>query len=394
VEGLVCREATAADVDDVLKVRNAIFPPLTPEQWWADTTMTCSIAYLNGEPVGAIPLSLREFQIAPGVFIGTAFENAVGTREDMRGRGIGTAVIAAAREFLAGRCDELMVYRGAERTDGYRFYVKSGHRDLIYLRPMLLRTPHRREADVAVQGIPEMQACQSEMLTCFDATYGHCGGFPRRHAAYWEQALKSQIYTVLPQETYFVRHPAKGPLSAYVLAAYRARKDREEPLAIMEVAGTGEDAIEQAILGLEDFAAQRGHTVRVLGSAEHPCLGLLRRLGYEEQGRTTMIMGQPIDPAGLFAKACRDRETLADLKIDFWAPFGEGTLLEGADARTGITLEGKDEVIYRLLNLRLDVRAAVSTEWLTIRNGTPEIVERLADVLPYTPWVYHHIDYI
>ena len=118
MEGLICREATPDDVDDVLAVRNAIFPPLTPEQWFADPTMTCAMAYLDGEPVGAIPLSERDFKIAPGAVIKTAFENAVGTREDMRSKGVGTAVISAAKEFLAGRCDELMIYRGAERSPG------------------------------------------------------------------------------------------------------------------------------------------------------------------------------------------------------------------------------------------------------------------------------------
>ena len=88
MEGLVCREAMPEDVDDILQVRNAIFPPLTPEEYLADPTMTCSIAYLDGEPVGAIPLSVRQFRLAPGVVVGAAFENAVGTREDMRSRGI------------------------------------------------------------------------------------------------------------------------------------------------------------------------------------------------------------------------------------------------------------------------------------------------------------------
>jgi GNAT superfamily N-acetyltransferase len=394
VEGLVCREATPEDVDDVLKVRNAIFPPLTPEQWRADPTMTCSMAYLEGEPVGAIPLSQRRFRLAPGVVVPVAFENAVGTREDMRSRGIGTAVIKAAREFLAGRCDELMVYRGAERSTGYRFYVKSGHQDLVYLRLMTQGAPQRREADVAVEGMPEIEACQEELLACFNATYGRYGGFPERHAHYWEQQLRSQIYTVLPQETYLVRHPAAGPLEAYVLAAFRTTRGREESLAVLEVAGKSRAGIEQALLGLEDLAAEKGLSVRVHGSADHPCLPLFRKLGYQEQGRSTMIMAQPLAPAELFRKVCRSAGLLADLKIDFWAPFGDGTLFEGPAAETEITLEGKDEVIYRLLNRRLDIRAAARTEWLTIRNGTDDIVERLAEALPYTPWVYHHLDYI
>jgi len=394
VEGLVCREATPDDAEHVLKVRNAIFPPLTREQWFADPTMTCSLALLNGEPVGAIPLSLRRFRVAPGVVVCAAFENAVGTREDMRGQGIGTAMIHAAREFLAGRADELMVYRGGERSNGYRFYVKSGHSDLIYLRAMSLAAPRRREVDAEVLGLPEIRASQAGLLECFNATYGHCGGFPERHERYWEEQLASQIYDVIPQDVLFVRHPAAGELGAYVLASRRRGSRPGDRLSILEMAGRTPSAIEQALLGLEDLAAREAMPIDVLGSAEHPCLGLLRQAGYEEGMRAMMTMGQPLRPRELFARVCRRADLLADLKVDFWAPFADGTLFEGAEARTEVMLEGKDEVIYRLLNLRLDVRAAVATEWLTIRNGTPEIVDRLAQAVPYTPWVYHHIDYV
>ena len=394
MHSLICREATPADAEDVLKVRNAIFPPLTVEQWLADPTMTCSLAYLNGEPVGAIPLSVREFQVAPGVCVQAAFENAVGTREDMRGKGIGTAVISAAKTFLAGRCDELMVYRGGERTDGYRFYVKSGHRDLLYLRPMTLAEAQRCEADVSIISLAEIVPLQTEMLACFEATYGAFGGFPRRHASYWQQQLRSQIYEVLPQETFLIRHPANGPLAAYALAGRRTREDQRDHLSLMEVAGTGAPAVEQALRGLLDLAAREGVSLRTLTSAEDPHLPILRRLGFVEHLRSTMIMGQPLAPADLFAKTCAAAEALDALKIHFWAPFADGTLHEGRHARREITLEGKDDVIYRLLNRRLDVQAAVRTEWLTIRNATPDAVARLHAAFPYTPWAYHHLDYI
>lgn len=394
MEGLVCREATPEDVHDVLKVRNAIFPPLTPEQWFADPTMTCSLAYLDGEPVGAIPLSVRDFRLAPDVTVKAAFENAVGTREDMRSKGVGTAVIGAAREFLAGRCDELMVYRGAERSQGYRFYERSGHRDVLYLRPMTLAETRQREADVAFGGLGDIHVAQSDLLRCFTATYGHCGGFPERHESYWQGQLASQIYEVIPQEFFLVRTPAKGEMAAYVIASLATEADADRPMSILEVAGTSEESIEQALLGAETLASERGRPLSIRGSSDHPLVPLLRRIGYVEGIRFTMIMAQPLDPADLFGKVCRDMGMLADLKVDFWAPFADGTLHEGPEARHEITLEGKDEVIYRLLNRRLDIRAAVATEWLTVRNGTPDITERLAEALPYAPWVYHEIDYV
>jgi hypothetical protein len=237
-------------------------------------------------------------------------------------------------------------------------------------------------------------ARQTEMLACFEATYGECGGFPQRHATYWQQQLRSQIYEVLPQQTLFVRRPAEGKLRAYALAGRRQREDQRDHLSIMEVAGLSAADIEHALRGLEDWAAREAVSIRTLASTEDPLRPILRDAGYVEGLRTTMVMGQPLAPAELFAKACADPSALAELKIDFWAPFADGRLHEGPNAKCEITLEGKDEVIYRLLNRRLDVEAAVRTEWLTIRNATPDAVERLASAFPYAPWAYHHLDYI
>ena len=136
VEGLSCREYQPGDTADILEVRNAIFPPLTEEEWDRYCPgNTASLAYRVGEPVGAIPLDQREFVLAPGLTVPVAFEHGVGVKEEYRSQGIGTAMIEAAREFMADRCDLLMVYRGMERSPGYRFYIKSGHWDLLYTRP-------------------------------------------------------------------------------------------------------------------------------------------------------------------------------------------------------------------------------------------------------------------
>jgi hypothetical protein len=259
---------------------------------------------------------------------------------------------------------------------------------------MVLHEPKRREVDAAVGGIDDIAACQSELLACFEATYGTHGGYPLRHETYWEQQLVSQIYVVIPQQFLLIRHPAQGPLIGYVIASIRREEGRDRDTRIIEVAGLNETAIEQALLGFEDLAAQRGKTAHVHASAEHPCLSLFRRLGYNEGLRTTMIMAQPVDPPALARKVCQSAELLDDLKIDFWAPFADGSLHEGPNARVEVTLEGKDDVIYRLLSLRLDVRAAYQTEWLTVRGGTSDIVDRIGQAFPYAPWVYHHIDYV
>ena len=151
MDNLVCREMIWPDeIEAMLSIRNAIFPPISAEDWRRYRSDTASMAFLDGIPIGAIPLDQRRFQIAPGVVIDTAFEHAVGTRADFRSRGIGTAMIEAAAAFLHERAEALMVYRGAERSPGYRFYERSGHRDLIYMRTLSRPPGDVPAADVAM----------------------------------------------------------------------------------------------------------------------------------------------------------------------------------------------------------------------------------------------------
>ncbi|MYB77656.1 MAG: GNAT family N-acetyltransferase, partial [Chloroflexi bacterium] len=135
MEGIEYREMQPDDVFSALALRNEVFSDaLVSQEDWERDEMLASIAVLEGEVVGAIPLVLRETVIAPGVTITAAFENSVGTREELRSQGIGRGMIAQAREFLPGRADALFVYRGNERSDGYRFYATTNHYDLLYSR--------------------------------------------------------------------------------------------------------------------------------------------------------------------------------------------------------------------------------------------------------------------
>ena len=192
MKNLICREMVWPDeIDDMLSVRNAIFPPVSREEWLKHPTNTASMAYLEGVPIGAIPLDQRQFLIAPGKPIATAFEHAVGTREDFRSRGVGGRMIEAAREFLAERCECLMVYHGAERSPGYKFYTKSGHHDLIYMRTLTWEPSDVQAEDTHAGDRDEIIASQSELLRVFQQAFAEYGGF--RHAMRLTGSARSMI---------------------------------------------------------------------------------------------------------------------------------------------------------------------------------------------------------
>lgn len=394
MQNLICREMVWPDeIEQMLSIRNAIFPPISREDWLRFPSNTASMAFLDGIPIGAIPLDQRPFQVAPGRIIDTAFEHAVGTRADFRSRGVGSAMIDAAREFLRDRAEALMVYRGGERSAGYRFYERSGHYDLVYMRPMTREPGEVRPADVGVGGLEDCLAIQPELLRVFAAAFGDYGGFRPREVGYWETALSDMIFTVIAQDVIFIRYPADGALEAYAIATARTGERAQERVSIMEIAGVSDDAVREVLVGVCNEGARRGWPVATIACVDSPWRMLMQQMGFEEGLRYTMIMGQPIAHARLFEKVCEDFDAVAELKINVWAPGYEHTIWEGPEAKREITIEGKELLLNRLLMRRVDVAAAVASDLITIANERPEDRDRLAAALPYAPWEYHWIDW-
>src|SRR5919109_2948665 len=132
-DALQVRELSPDDAEPALRLRNRIFSPIGREHWAQN--QTAAVAYLGPTLVGVIPFTVREFVIAPEVSIRVAMANAVGVADGHRGRGIGSRMMEAARQFLPGRADAAFVYTGTEAGGPqYRFYRRTGHHDLLYPR--------------------------------------------------------------------------------------------------------------------------------------------------------------------------------------------------------------------------------------------------------------------
>lgn len=393
MDNLVCREYQPEDVHDLLAIRNAIFPPVSAEVWRTyEPAMTASLAYLDGEPVGAIPLDQRPFQVAPGAIISTAFENAVGTREDMRSKGVGSAMITAAKEFLADRCDMLMVYRGGERSNGYNFYIKSGHRDLIYIRDAIWE-PAASGGEAAILGLDDLYAEEDAVLAAHQVTFGGYGGFPPRGPGFFKAAMTAMIYDVLPTECIYVRYPAQGELRGYLIGGYATGRYADDCWRVLDTAGDPA-AVAQCFQTLGAMAAGQGRKATIYLSHEHPWNELCRALGFSEGARGLMIMGQLIRPRELARKTCTDLNLLSGLRVKAWSPTWDGVLWEDEPVRREVTIEAKDEYLDRLLCRRLDLLRAVETDLVSMQHGDEATVRRLSAAFPYTPWAYLHMDYL
>ncbi|MDE2929737.1 MAG: hypothetical protein OXQ27_02310 [Chloroflexota bacterium] len=398
MEGIEYREMQPDDVFSALALRNEVFPDaLVSQENWEKDEMLASIAVLEGEVVGAIPLVLRETTIAPGVTITAAFENSVGTREELRSQGIGRGMIEKAREFLPGRADALFVYRGDERSDGYRFYATTNHYDLLYSRHYSYGSPETSylPPGVTLAGKESIFLNTERLEAIFNSTYGRFGGYPQRRGDYWQRALDSSIYAEFPTDFSFVHIIQSDELLGYAICGMRTT--RHNGMAnVLEMATLGADlSIAQRILtGVASVAGERKLGVDIQISDADPFRPLFQANGFLSEPRGTIIMGQVIDVPSFFKKHWSERFGLYNTALEVTTPKDDYVLIDPETRQSTLTLEMKEETLHRWLLGRLDLRARLAEGSVTAYGTNSPVIERVCDAIPCSPWAYHFIDWI
>lgn len=398
MEGIEYREMQPDDVFSALALRNEVFSDaLVSQEDWERDEMLASIAVLEGEVVGAIPLVLRETVIAPGVTITAAFENSVGTREELRSQGIGRGMIAQAREFLPGRADALFVYRGNERSDGYRFYATTDHYDLLYSRHYSYGSPETSylPPGVTLAGKESIFLNTERLEAIFNSTYGRFGGYPQRGGDYWQRALDSSIYAEFPTDFSFVHIIQSDELLGYAICGMRTT--RHNGMAdVLEMATLGADlSIAQRILtGVASVAGERKLGVNIQISDEDPFRPLFQANGFLSEPRGTIIMGQVIDVPSFFEKHWHERFGLYNTALEVTTPKDDYVLIDPETRQSTLTLEMKEEMLHRWLLGRLDLRARLAEGSVTAYGTNSAVIEQVCDAIPFSPWAYHFIDWI
>lgn len=402
-------EITAKAVTDEtlpagLEIRNGIFPPITVQDWYKGDPKTGIIAFFGDQAVGFIPMIVKDIKITPQKTVTAAFEHAVGTLEAHRGKGIGSTMIEAAGLALKGEVDTLFVYRGAERSKGYRFYEKTGHVDLLYTRI------HDCDAAVGRQhqqvevsyGTREIIRHQDRLLEIFDDTYYGYAGFPARHNEYWEKALQSVFFVSRPADFYFFTLRENGKMTAYLIATKHKtpmRKNATNKLEIMELAASG--ASESKMRMVLETACAFSETLGMDGLSiksgdEHPFLPLLHSLGFEAKPRSMQVMSHSFDSPAVFEKLWQDQFDLPGVELSAWTPKQDFILVESkrepAETRK-VTLEMKEHTLIQWLMGRIDFKARINEGTITVHNGNETIVDEITKALPYRKWEYHPLDY-
>jgi len=384
----VCREGRPEDVEGLLALKNAVFPPITRKDWDREKNKTVVVALENDRIIGAVPFALRKFRIAPGVVIRSAFENSVGVVEDRRGGGIGTMMLECAHEFLRDRVDAMMVYRGDEQSAPYRFYIKTGH--VPVHRPRELAWSPEGDAGVpaiALEDAPAIIAAREELLDLFCGTWGTWAGFPERDASCWSRALDSYIFAELKHVPKLLRMGEGGETTAYAIVSLT-----KDTMRIDEMAARGEESAAVLVDEILHHAAVRSARV-VVYSVDNlsPFDALYKSRGFVPRARSLSIMAKLIDPESFVRKRFRSKSALEGIGVRVWTPRREFVIQDAPDGRS-VTLEMTEEALTRWAMSRLDFAGALNSEEVTVLDAGKDDIEELKSAFPLSPWVYHSLD--
>jgi hypothetical protein len=335
------------------------------------------------------------------VCIPVVYENAVGVAEGRRGQGIGTAMIDEAARFMSDRVDALMVIRGGERTDGYRFYRKSGHSDLMYgcwyyLEPEV-EWPAVDERGLAVIDRKRWLALEPQLLALYDRHYGRFGGGRWREPGYWAMILDSHIYGEHPW--WLVTATAdSGRLAGYLVAA-QGYWSSATALCVNEVVGEDEATVERLLRYARRFAPSGGSAdggeqyLVPLVSLSNPVRPLLLRMGFAEGESTSHVMARLLRPDRIFARLAEGAGLTDTLALTVSTPHRVLEVNDPPDPRHKVRLETKEAMFARLFCCRLDLDAALDMELVRWRDPDPGLRRELCRVFAPCEWVQWYTDY-
>lgn len=398
IVSIVYRLYEPEDLEQTVRLVNRIFqhtnPPLAPERWArleAGDHVTV-VAEKRGRIVGAIPFDLRDLRLRPGVTIRGAFAHCVGVDETLRGLGVGSRMMALARQELWRYCHGLFVYTGGEGCEPYTFYERNGFVDLHYTDNYTLVGADLTAPEEAIVAPLDAAAPPGAALEGpFQAAYGYHAGFPPREADYWRRALDSIIYAQMPPELYWARVEQGDELAGYVLWGERSEGDLQQGAVILELAARpGLTGVAEKLLRAV-VAAARAHglpTVSMRASFHHPALTDLLALGFRPAGRehAHILAGQVIDLGAVWQRLA-GAEAPA---LRVWTP---GRQVELPGYRPAVRLEMKEATLQRLFLCRLGLDAALESDAVTAPLR-PLPLPALHAILRPAVWLHHEIDWI
>lgn len=390
--------------------------PRTPESWSHDR-MTALVLGSPDAPQAVMPMALRTIRsapTAPALTVGWLSANQFAARMSLR---------RATRETfgewpaLLPEVDALFVVRRDERSLPARWYGHTGFHDVLAIRCMYLDDAAHAAASIPAEaaGPYHVQTVtpgaanwdagrwQSHMLAVYRDVFGAMGGAPERSADFWRPTLAHHFYSAHYQFQILGlwTAPASDPAAAlmgYAVVGWSGWHSKRPRMDILELATRQWDA--PAATALIRATAQLASSknvsqIRAVISAHDPYRGHLARSGFIDR------WGYLLAAKWLHPQRHLDRLAAQQGELDsvaFSAPGLPPLHLPGhaAPDATAVSVLTDAATLTRLLLNRLDLADAAHTQSLVTATGrlSEPKQRRLAMAFPWTPWIFHMLDYI
>ncbi len=386
-------ELDPADTGPMLEFRNEIFGFITREQWDA-MDCTAVVAKRGRRLFGAIPLQYRELRLNRRVSIPVVFENAVGVAEAYRSRGLGTAMLDCAADFIRERVHALCVYRGGERSIGYRFYRKTHHGDVYFTDHLELDTEALTDngpgESRAVQVLPwtELPRLEARLLPIFNGAHGAFGGHWKRERGFFKRIIASHVHG--DESCRLLLANGRDGIQGYAVL-------NPADLAgcnLYEIAAGDKRALKRLLAKAGELSKQRGKNLGIVLNREHPYYADLLELGFEPKGSQPYIMARVLRPERIFRRLAGKSSLLETLHLKAATPHRDLTLNQPDRPLCTATLYLKESQLSRLLFCRTDLGTALGTGLIRIDPLPRKIEAALCRIFRYSPWVSFRTDYI
>ena len=264
-----------------------------------------------------------------------------------------------------------------------------------------MRGRARREA----AGDWEAAKWQPQMLAVYREIYAACGGMPVRTENFWASALAHHYYGQHYQFQIVGLWGGEADartLMGYAVIGWSGWHSKRPRMDILEFATRQWDtpAASELLRTTAQLAWSKGvHQVRAVISAHDPYRSHLTRSGFIDRWGYVMLAKWLQPQRYLDRVATTFPPEIGGLSLRLSSP-GEVPLrmeVRGSGAAV-FNLQGDGRTVTRLLLDRLDVAGSLQggdgTLFAAESGAAVPDAARLAMAFPWTPWVFHMIDYI
>jgi len=401
---------------EVLSLLNSTSATPRTSMTWEHDHMTALLLRSGESAVAALPLSRRTIAVAPGrqLQVGWISSNQFTARMGVRRQTRGTA---AAWPELLPELDAMLVVLRDQPSLTARWYAQTGFAPVAAIRCLYLDMteppagPAGRYA-MRVASVEDIAAWGPQMRAVHEEVFGNYGGPLVRNEDFWHAALPHHFYREHYQfQVIGLWSGASGGagsgaglaaskegdhLMGYAVVGWSGWHSKRPRMDILELATRQWDTgVAQELIRTTCQLAwsKNVQEVRAVISVHDPYRGYLMRTGFEDR------WGYALQMKWLHPQRYLDRvppvEGLGDLAVQLDSPGQVSLRLGGGGAAPRLVHVQADlGSLTRLLCQRLEIAAAVHDGTLLVREGSEADVSRLALALPWTPWVFHMLDYI